>query len=74
MLQFVKAFRDFLFRVEQKLDALVVEVQLRNAQHDVISAKLDYLIAVERENRKRREDLEERERMSIIMPGSGETM
>lgn len=74
MLQFLRACRDFFVRVERKLDALIVEVQVRNAQHDHLAAQVNYLIAVERENRRKRQEQEDRERMSIIMPSSDETM
>ena len=78
MLEFVrKAYQEFIGAVrslDEKLDIVLHEVRVRNAEHDVILAQLNYLIAVERENRVKREEQEQKERLSIIMPGTEETM
>lgn len=63
-----------LTRLEGKLDVLITEVRVRNAQHDHMNAQLQYLICLERDNRLKREEKEQKERMSIVMPMSDETM
>jgi hypothetical protein len=78
VLEFVrKAYReliDLVVGVDEKLDVLISEVRVRNAQHDHLSAQINYLIILEKENRLKREEQEQKERMSIVLPMLDETM